>query len=188
MCWEMGARSVAQHDDIRPAVLWFTGLPCSGKSTIARWVADRLRAHGLRVEELDGDAIRRVFPDTGFTRPEREAHIKRGGFLASRLEHHGVVVVATFVSPYEASRQFVRRLCANFVEVYVATPLDVCEQRDEKGLYAKARRGEIKNFTGIDDPYEPPSNPELVIDTARVTVEEAGRRVLEVLGRVAKPG
>jgi adenylylsulfate kinase-like enzyme len=97
------------------------------------------------------------------------------------MEHHGVFVVAAFVSPYESSRQFVRRLCANFVEIHVATPIEVCEQRDKKGLYAQARRGEIKNFTGVDDPYEPPSNPELVIDTTRLTVEQAGQRVLRLL-------
>src|SRR6266550_4396718 len=163
------ARSVLKQEAIRPAVLWFTGLPGSGKSTIASWVADHLRAQGVRVERLDGDTIRRIFPDTGFTRLEREEHIRRAGYLASRLEHHGIFVIATFVSPYEASRQFVRRMCANFVEIHVATPLEVCEQRDKKGLYAKARRGEIKNFTGIDDPYEPPSNPELTIDTTGST-------------------
>ena len=96
-----------------------------------------------------------VFPTTG-SRAERDAHVRRVGFLASRLEHHGVYVVASLVSPYRESRDFVRRLCRNFIEVHVATPLEECERRDVKGLYAKARRGEIANFTGIDDPYEPP--------------------------------
>jgi adenylylsulfate kinase len=162
----------------RPAVVWFTGLSGAGKTTIARWVADRLRKDGHPVEQLDGDAIRRVFPATGFSRTERDAHVKWVGYAASRLEHHGIFVVASFVSPYEAARRFVRGLCQNFVEVFVDTPLGVCEQRDVKGLYAKARRGEITNFTGIDDPYEPPSDPELTLDASVLTVDRAGELVL----------
>ena len=168
-------------EEMRTVVLWFTGLSGSGKSTVSKWVAASLRARGLRVEELDGDSIRDIFPNTGFSREERDTHIRRVGYLASRLEQNGVFVVASFVSPYRDSRAFVRNLCRNFVEVHVATPLDECERRDVKGLYAKARRGEIRNFTGIDDPYEPPVAPDLAIDTSRVSVEEAGRRVLDVL-------
>jgi adenylylsulfate kinase len=166
---------------IEPAVIWFTGLSGSGKSTIADWVTERLRERGLRVERLDGDSVRNIFPEIGFTRPEREAHVRRVGFLASKLEEHGVFVVASFVSPYQESRQFVRGLCRSFMEVYVSTPLDECERRDVKGLYAKARRGEIKNFTGISDPYEPPRSPELVLDTTTVDVPEAGKQVLSLL-------
>ena len=164
-----------------PAVLWFTGLSGSGKSTISDWVANILRKRGMRVEQLDGDSIRGIFPQTGFTRDERDAHIRRVGFLASKLEQHGVSVVASFVSPYEESRAFVRGLCRNFLEVYVATPLEVCETRDAKGLYARARRGEIANFTGINDPYETPSRPELVVNTDGLTVEQAGLRVIDTL-------
>jgi adenylylsulfate kinase len=164
-----------------PVVLWFTGLSGSGKSTISQWVADVLRRNGARVEQLDGDTIRDLFPNTGFTRDARDAHIRRVGYLASRLEQNGVSVVASFVSPYEDSRAFVRGLCRNFVEVHVATPLDVCEARDVKGLYAKARRGEIRNFTGIDDPYEPPVRPDVVVNRNGETVQQAGRQVLEVL-------
>ena len=127
--------------------------------------------------------MRDIFPATGFTRPERDAHIRRVGYLASTLEKNGVFVVASFVSPYEASRQFVRSLCSNFVEVYVATPLEECERRDVKGLYARARRGEIANFTGIDDPYEPPASPELVIDTRRRPPGEPLRQSLAELQR-----
>lgn len=166
-----------------PAVLWFTGLSGSGKSTVARWVAGALRGEGKAVELLDGDAIREVFPLTGFTKADRDAHVKRVGYLASRLEFHGVTVVASLVSPYQESRDFVRALCRRFVEIHVATPLEECERRDVKGLYAKARRGEIRNFTGIDDPYEVPERPELVLDTSRLSVADAGARVLETLRR-----
>jgi adenylylsulfate kinase len=164
-----------------PVVLWFTGLSGSGKSTISNWVADALKRRGLRVEQLDGDSIRHIFPNTGFTREARDSHIRRVGYLASKLEQNGVCVVASFVSPYEDSRRFVRGLCRNFFEIHVATPLEVCEARDVKGLYARARRGEISNFTGVDDPYEPPARPELVVDTDGRTVEQAGREVLDVL-------
>ena len=166
--------------EVRPAVVWFTGLSGSGKTTISHWLADRLRKDGHQVEQLDGDAVRRIFP-TGFTRSERDAHVKWMGYVASRLEHHGIFVVASFVSPYEEARRFVRGLCANFVEVFVNTPLAVCEQRDVKGLYAKARRGEISNFTGIDDPYEQPSNPDVTLDTSGLTVDRAGELVLSLV-------
>ncbi len=167
--------------EIRPAVLWFTGLSGSGKSTVADWVADALVQRGLKVERLDGDKVRDIFPATGFSREERDAHIRRVGFLASKLEQHGVTVVASFVSPYAASRDFVRGLCRNFLEVHVSTPLAECERRDVKGLYARARRGELRQFTGIDDPYEAPMRPELVVDTSAISVEAAGREVLRLL-------
>ena len=163
------------------AVLWFTGLSGSGKTTIAQEVCDELERQGVAVEYLDGDVIRSVFPNTGFSRADRDAHVRRVGFLASRLVHHGVVVIAALVSPYRDSRDFVRSLCRNFVEIHVSTALEVCESRDVKGLYAKARRGEIRQFTGIDDPYEAPAQAELVIDTSRVPLEEATALVLERL-------
>jgi adenylylsulfate kinase len=167
------------------AVIWLTGLSGAGKSTIAERVCSELRRRMIPVEHLDGDAVRELFP-TGFTRQERHEHNRRIGFLASRLEHHGVVVVASFVSPYRESRLFARSLAQRFIEVHVATPLEECERRDAKGLYARARRGEIKGFTGIDDPYEPPLNPELTIDTNTASVEDASRRILEWLLRREK--
>jgi adenylylsulfate kinase len=160
-------------------VLWFTGLSGSGKSTIAIRVHEELVRQGVDVEYIDGDALREVFPNTGFTRAEREEHLRRTGYMASRLAAHGVTVVASFVSPYRESRELIRKLCREFVEIYVATPLEECERRDVKGLYARARRGEIKNFTGIDDPYEPPENPELTLDTRALSVDECVARVLE---------
>jgi len=160
-------------------VLWFTGLSGSGKSTIAIRVHEELVRRGVDVEYIDGDALREVFPNTGFTRAEREEHLRRTGYMASRLAAHGVTVVASLVSPYRESRELIRKLCREFVEIYVATPLDECERRDVKGLYARARRGEIKNFTGIDDPYETPENPELTLDTRALSVEQCVARVLE---------
>lgn len=163
-------------------VLWFTGLSGSGKSTIATRVDQALVDRGTDVEYIDGDALREVFPNTGFTRAEREEHLRRAGYMASRLAAHGVTVVASFVSPYRESRDFVRKLCSNFVEIYVATPLEECERRDVKGLYARARRGEIKNFTGIDDPYEPPEHPELTLETRALSVDECVAKVLAQIG------
>jgi adenylylsulfate kinase len=163
-------------------VLWFTGLSGSGKSTIAVRVHEALVGRGTEVEYIDGDALREVFPNTGFTRAEREEHLRRTGYMASRLAAHGVTVIASFVSPYRESRDFIRRLCPRFVEIFVATPLDECERRDVKGLYARARRGEIRNFTGIDDPYEVPEHPELTLDTRALSVEQCVDRVLDWLG------
>ena len=161
------------------AVLWFTGLSGSGKSTIAERVQQELKRRGVEVEYIDGDALRSVFPNTGFTRAERDEHLRRTGYMASRLAAHGVTVVASFVSPYRDSRDFIRGLCRRFIEVYVATPLEECERRDPKGLYARARRGEIRNFTGIDDPYEPPGRPELTLDTRLMSVDECVKKVLD---------
>ena len=181
---------VSATTTLEPAVLWFTGLSGAGKSTIAREVCERLLAARLRVEYLDGDAIRHVFPNTGFTKPERDAHVRRVGFLASRLEHHGVFVVCALISPYVESRAAVRKLCRRFIEIHVSTPLEECERRDVKGLYKRARHGEIANFTGIHDVYEPPASPELRIDTCDLSVGQAADVVmstLETAGRVAEP-
>lgn len=168
--------------DGRPIVVWFTGLSGAGKSTVAGRVAEALRRRGLQVEELDGDSLRQIFPGTGFTKADRDSHTRRVGFLASKLEQNGVCVVASFVSPYRESREFVRGLCQNFMEVYVSAPLEVCERRDVKGLYAKARRGEIRNFTGIDDPYEPPDVAEVVIDTSLMDVTHSVDLVMNRIG------
>lgn len=165
----------------RPTVIWFTGLSGAGKSTVAKAVAEALSKRGYKVEQLDGDIIRSLFPTTGFTRPERDAHIRRVGYLASRLEQNGVFVVASLVSPYEESRRFVRSLCKNFVEVYVSTPLAECERRDVKGLYAKARAGTIQNFTGVSDPYEPPTAPEVTLDTSGESLEQSVQLVMKRL-------
>ncbi|MEO8069883.1 MAG: adenylyl-sulfate kinase [Acidobacteriota bacterium] len=163
----------------RAAVLWFTGLSGAGKSTIAAATHQAIAARGEATELLDGDVVRKFSP-AGFSRADREAHVRRVGFLASRLEHHGVTVQCALISPYANSRRWVRQLCGRFIEIYVSTPLAECERRDTKGLYAAARRGEISQFTGLDDPYEPPESPELTIDTCQVSIDEAVRRVCAV--------
>jgi len=166
---------------IKPAALWFTGLSGSGKSTIAEKVANELKKLGADVEYLDGDTMRGIFPNTGFTKDARNEHLQRVGYLAGMLEKHGVVVVASFISPYRTARALVRQLCKNFIEIHVSTPLVECERRDPKGLYKKARSGEIANFTGISDPYEEPEHPELTINTTGMTVAESVKVVMNYI-------
>jgi len=170
---------------IAPAVVWLTGLPGAGKTTIGRAVVAALAARGARAELLDGDEIRARLGDRGFGRDARDAHVRRVGWAASLLEKHGVVAVVALVSPYEESRRAARAMCRRFVEVHVSTPLAECERRDPKGLYARARRGEIAAFTGVADPYEPPTAAELTLDASdAVSVDDA---VARILARLAEP-
>jgi len=162
-------------------VLWLTGLPASGKSTLAQEVGKVLEAQGHAVEYLDGDQIRSVFPQTGFDRAARNEHIRRMGFLASRLEKNGVVVVASFISPYQEARDDVRHMCRHFYEIYLNTPLEICRSRDPKGLYRKALEGKIADFTGVQSPYEAPQHPELVLDTSKFSIPEARDQILGLL-------
>jgi len=155
------------------ATLWFTGLPSSGKSTIAHALADRLIADGHRVQVLDGDEVRpHLSQGVGVSREGRDINVRRIGWVARLLAGHGVVVLVPVIAPYAASRDAVRddHVAAGvpFAEIYVSTSLEVAESRDVKGLYAKARNGELTGMTGVDDPYERPTRPELVIDTGRV--------------------
>ncbi len=175
----------SQIQEVKSAVLWFTGLSGSGKSTLSEGIYKQLKAKGIITEHLDGDEIRNIFPGTGFSKEERDRHIKWVGYLASSLEKNGVFVIASFISPYKETRDFVRNMCDNFIEVYVATPLEECERRDVKGLYAMARQGEIKQFSGIDAPYEEPINPEVRVDTTGKTIVESIELVLD---RVFKNG
>ncbi|MBN1123701.1 MAG: adenylyl-sulfate kinase [Sedimentisphaerales bacterium] len=162
-------------------VLWLTGLSGAGKTTLARHIARELESGGKAVERLDGDVLRGYFPSTGFTREARDEHILRVGFMASLLAKHGIIVVCSFISPYRQARRKVRQMCHNFIEVYVKASLAECERRDVKGLYTRARAGEVRNFTGLDDPYEEPENPELVIDTEKMTEQEAVQTIINYL-------
>jgi len=164
--------------------IWFTGLSGAGKSTTAEVLTELLLEHGRQVTVLDGDVVRtHLSKGLGFSKEDRDTNIRRIGFVAAEIVRHGGTVVCAAVSPYRATRNDVRNMVGkeHFVEVFVDTPLEVCEQRDVKGMYAKARRGEIKGFTGIDDPYEPPEHPEITLDTIRHTPEENAHLILEWL-------
>ena len=169
----------------KACTIWFTGLPCSGKSTIANRVAEILRNKGYKVEQLDGDVTRKYLSKgLGFTKEDRDENIRRVGFVAKLLTRNGVFVTAAFVSPYREIRDEIRKEIGNFVEVYVKCPVEVCIERDVKGMYKKALKGEIKNFTGIDDPYEEPLNPEVIVETDKETVEESVGKVMRKLAEL----
>ncbi len=168
------------------ACIWFTGLSGAGKSTTAEVLTTLLLERGRQVTVLDGDVVRtHLSKGLGFSKEDRDTNIRRIGFVAAEIVRHGGLVIAAAVSPYRATRDDVRQMVGQdrFIEVFVDTPLEVCEQRDVKGMYAKARRGEIKDFTGIDDPYEPPANPEITLDTVGQTAEGNARRILEYLAK-----
>jgi adenylylsulfate kinase len=165
--------------------LWFTGLSGSGKTTIAHLVGPELERRGHVVEYLDGDTVRtHLSKGLGFSKEDRDTHIERVGWVASRLTRHGAAVIAAAISPYEETRRRARRLVeewGTFVEVYVKTSVEECARRDVKGLYEKAFAGEIKEFTGVSDPYEEPSSPELVVDTEELGPEQAAQTIVEQL-------
>lgn len=164
--------------------LWFTGLSGAGKSTIAALVIDELRARGHRVELLDGDEVREhLSKGLGFSKEDRDTNIRRIGFVAGLLARNGVVAVTAAISPYRGVRDEVRAGVERFVEVFVDTPLEVCEGRDVKGLYARARAGEIPEFTGVSDPYEPPLHPEIHIHTEGRAPSESAAEVVAWLER-----
>jgi adenylylsulfate kinase len=160
-------------------VLWLTGLSGAGKSTVATVLAADLLQRGRRVEVLDGDEVRtNLCQELGFSREDRDTNIARIGYVAGKLAKHGVAVVVAAISPYRQARDRVRGQVANFVEVHVAAPVEICAARDVKGLYAKAMAGVIPNFTGISDPYEPPLHPEVILHTEHETVDESAAKVL----------
>jgi adenylylsulfate kinase len=174
--------------------IWFTGLSGAGKTTIAELVAPELERRGLLVERLDGDVVRtHLSQGLGFSREDRDANIERIGWVASRLTRAGAAVVVSAISPYEEARRAARALVEEhgaFVEVFVATPVEECVRRDVKGLYAKAVSGELPEFTGVSDPYEEPTGPELRIDTTEHEPDDSARIVLaklEELGLVEVP-
>ena len=165
--------------------VWFTGLPSAGKTTIANLVAERLAERGRPVEVLDGDVVRtHLSRGLGFSKADRDENIRRIGYVAGLLTGHGVTVLVSAISPYRAVREEIRTKIGRvggFVEVHVATDLATCRARDVKGLYAKQARGELRGLTGVDDPYEPPLDPELVLDTADEPPGASAARVLALL-------
>ncbi|WP_256423082.1 adenylyl-sulfate kinase [Tolypothrix sp. PCC 7910] len=166
----------------RGVTIWLTGLSGAGKTTICEVVAQELRSQEYKVEVLDGDLVRQnLTKGLGFSKADRDENIRRIGFVAQLLTRNDVIVLVSAISPYREIRQEVRQGIGNFLEVYVNAPLAVCEQRDIKGLYKKARAGEIQNFTGIDDPYEAPLNPEVKCNTVQETVTESATKILHKL-------
>jgi adenylyl-sulfate kinase len=162
--------------------LWMTGFSGAGKTTIAKALEKTLLERGVRFERLDGDTVREgLTRDLGFSKEDRDKNIERVTFVAKLLSRNGVGIVASFISPYREARAKVRAETTNFIEVFVNAPLETCEQRDVKGMYAKARRGEIANFTGISDPYEPPENPEITVNTDRETLDESVAKIVAYL-------
>lgn len=173
------AISKLQHSGV---TVWFTGLSGAGKTTISSAVEKVLRSQGYKVEVLDGDVVRQnLTKGLGFSKEDRDENVRRVGFVASLLSRNGVIVLVSAISPYRNIREEMRQRIDNFVEVYVNAPLDVCERRDVKGLYQKARSGQIRNFTGIDDPYEPPLNADIECRTDLESLEESVSKVLAKL-------
>ena len=171
------------HNQEQPGfVIWLTGLSGAGKTTIALPLVEALRERGLKVERLDGDVVRQSLTrDLGFTKEDRDKNIERVTFVAKLLSRNGVACVCSFISPYQAVRDQVRRETTNFIEVFVDAPLEVVIDRDVKGLYKQALAGEIENFTGISDPFEAPANPDIHIRTDERTVAESTQLIIDYL-------
>jgi adenylylsulfate kinase len=163
-------------------VVWLTGLPASGKTTIARCLEKKLRGRGLKVEVFDGDEVRKnLSPDLGFTPEERELHNRRVIYMAKLLARNGVAVIISLISPYRRVRDYARMEIPKFVEVWVKCSIETCRKRDPKGLYKKAVEGEVKDMTGVQHPYEEPINPEVIVDTERETPESGTMKIIEKL-------
>ena len=162
--------------------IWFTGLSGAGKSTLAEILEQRLRASGQNVEVLDGDVVRtHLSRGLGFSREDRDINIKRIAFVCKLLTRNGVICISAAISPYREAREWARNEIGNFMEVYVKCPLDVCQERDVKGLYKLVAEGKLKGFTGVDDPYEEPLQPELMVETDKETIEESIARIFTKL-------
>ncbi|PIE89781.1 MAG: adenylyl-sulfate kinase [Acidobacteria bacterium] len=175
------AKNRPEEGQTQPIVIWLTGLSGAGKSTIAKLLVKKFKENKLPVQWLDGDVTREFIPATGFSREERDRHVLSTGFMARTLEQQGVNVVASYISPYRETREKVRAMCRNFFEVYLSTPLETCENRDVKGLYQQARAGAIKQFTGIDDPFEAPFKPDLELDTTHHSPEETSEVIFRAI-------
>ena len=166
---------------IEPFNLWFTGLPLSGKTTIADSVYEELKKLDIPLERLDSKDIRDVVPDIGFTREDRNRHMHRVGHLIKTLQNNSISTVASFVSPYTESRKAIREMVKNNIVVYVKADISTCKQRDKKGKYQKAIDGEYKNFTGVNDVYEEPKHAEIVVDTDKLSVEESTKIIVNFI-------
>ncbi|GAH65509.1 unnamed protein product [marine sediment metagenome] len=165
--------------------LWFTGLACSGKSILADAVAEDLKARGMKVERLDGDIVRKSLTrDLGFSDDDRRMNIERITFVAKLLTRNKVAILASFISPFNDIRDYSRKEIGAYILVYVKCPIEVCEQRDVKGMYAKAKAGEIKQFTGIDSPFEEPDKADIIVETDKQTIEESKNIVLDALDKM----
>ncbi|HEV2905746.1 MAG TPA: adenylyl-sulfate kinase [Actinomycetota bacterium] len=182
---------IAQEETAVPSAgqrgftVWFTGLPSSGKSTLAEILFGELEGRGLKVELLDGDVVRtNLSKGLGYSREDRDTNILRIGWVAERLTYHGVAVIVSAISPYRETRDQVRKQVGDFVEVFVSCPVEECARRDVKGLYEKAMRGEITEFTGVSDPYEPPLDPEVTVETDKATPEECIELILDRLSEL----
>lgn len=170
---------ITNQRDNQGFVLWFTGLSGSGKTTLTKLIEQELKARGVRVERLDGDVVRQsLTADLGFSQEDRDKNIQRVTFVAKLLSRNGVAVLASFISPYLATRDWVRDEVTNFIEVFVDCSLEECIRRDVKGLYAKALAGEIQEFTGVSDPYEPPLDPEIRVRTDNESIEECFEKII----------
>lgn len=168
--------------DERGFTAWFTGLPCSGKSTIADAAAEELRQMGLKVERLDADIIRKhLWRELGYSKEDRDENIRRAAYLAQLLTRNGIAVLTSFISPYQETRDYARKQIGDFVEIYVKCPVEVCIQRDSRGMYRKALAGEISSFTGVSAPYEEPLNPEVTIESDREPVKQSVAKVIAKL-------
>lgn len=175
----------ANRDEAKGFTVWLTGLSGAGKSTLARLVGEELQARGRKVEILDGDEVRLILSKgLGFSKEDRDANVQRIAYVASLLTRHGVAVITAAISPYREAREWARRRIVDFVEVYVRCPLETCAERDVKGLYRKAFAGEIPRFTGVSDPYEPPIDPELIVETHRETPSESAAKIVHCLERL----
>lgn len=166
---------------IEPFNLWFTGLPLSGKTTIADKVYERLKKLDIPIERIDSKDVREMFPGVGYSREERNIHIKRIGHLIQTLQKNSISTVCSFVSPYRESRKMIREMVKNNIVVYVKASVETCKKRDYKGIYEKALKGEIKNFTGISDIYEEPEHAEIVIDTEKISPDEAADIIVKYI-------